>query len=314
MFSWWFCCLLSASCQVISILNLFFSVSALSLFLSVCLSLSLSGWFFCGVFFFKLVFLPTQRPFFEMAQFLYICKTGFSFDFLEQNRTENRTQPEPESELEQCMERKQGREAAAAAKADSKTYWNFSSKQKFQQRIFTHSSSCVSFSFGVSPFSTLLAVCLSVSVCLSLSLSLSPAPALSRALPVEKGNTRTTVGNALARSMIPSIERCHWGWGDHFLGVVAAAAAATPNDKVYPLWPCGPFLLCVWVLLLAPSPVFLCATGLTSFRGCSVGSCGTVWRVLRTTLPFFLFLFSSIYLNTRFICVALKLSAFESLI
>lgn len=142
---------------------------------SFCLSLSLSGWFFCGVFFFKLVFLPTQRPFFEMAQFLYICKTGFSFDFLEQNRTENRTQPEPETELEQCMERKQGREAAA--KADSKTYWNFSSKQKFQQRIFTHSSSCVSFSFGVSPFSTLLAVCLSLFVCLYLS----PQPLLCRA-------------------------------------------------------------------------------------------------------------------------------------
>lgn len=47
-----------------------------------------------------------------MAQFLYICKTGFSFDFLEQNRTENRTQPELEPELEQCIERKRGREAA----------------------------------------------------------------------------------------------------------------------------------------------------------------------------------------------------------
>lgn len=221
-----------------------------------------------------------------MAQFLYICETGFSFDFLEQNRTENRTQPELKPELEQCMKRKRGREAAQRRQAVKRI--EISAPSKSSSKEF----SLIRLVWGLA----LLDPSGCLSICLSLSLSLSPATALSRELPVEKGNTR----RQLFARWSPRLNVATEGGGITFLGVVAAsvavaAAAATPNDKVYPLSPCGPFSLWCALLLLAPSLVFLYTTGLTSFRGCSVGSCGTVWRVLRTTLPFFLFLFSSIY-------------------
>lgn len=114
-----------------------------------------------------------------MAQFLYICKTGFSFDFLEQNRTEQKTEPNPnpnpnlnnvwkENKAEQQQQRRQTVkriEILAPSKSSSKEF-SLIRRRVFLSRLGSHPSR---------PF--WLSVCLSLFVCLYLS----PQPLLCRA-------------------------------------------------------------------------------------------------------------------------------------
>lgn len=114
--------------------------------------------------------------------------------------------------------------------------------------------------------------------CLSVSL---PSPCSVARTSCGKRNSRQLVVSC-SPMLIPSIGNgLALRVGGSLLGVVAVVLQPQRNLPS----------LAMWTRLAPLSSVFLCATGLTSFRGCSVGSCGTVWRVLRTTKPFFIFFF-----------------------